>query len=182
MERRIPPQVAAVIYAVTFGFHARQRQKFIALMFKRYLRRKVFALRSRKLVEKKISLAEYLARYEDFCYQGYLDRPSLEKLLFTFYSHASLWPIHLERAGQSSEECDRYRQFLRRPLLPSPKPSQGVSPNTPETFGFCRKRLFMPTVSIPMIFMPTVSMPKKEKYPPQKAFPVPKKNFRVHPR
>jgi len=186
MEKRIPPHVVTVICEMTFGFHVRQRQKFIVLMFKRYLRGRVFALRNAHLVKKKISLAEYYAGFEDFCYQGYLDRPTYEYLKFTFYSHAKLWPIHMERAGQSSEYCERYRQFLCRPLRP-PKPSQCVSPNTPETFGFCRGLVDMPSVSIPRIFMSSVSiprifMPKKGKYPPPKAFPAPKKNFRAHPR
>jgi hypothetical protein len=121
LNRRISPQVAALLSAMTLGFHPCQRQYWRNLMMRRYLIRRLFGMRSQVIVKNKIARADHLADFEDFCYGGYYVRPTLQELRFCFFWAQKLWPIHLERAGESSFLCERYRLYLQEKMCPSKK-------------------------------------------------------------
>jgi hypothetical protein len=125
-DRRIPPLVAVIFFAMTTDFSGRQRSYWIFRLKRIFLMKRLYALRSKAIVAKKMARARYRADFEDFCYAGYFQRPIAGELLFLFIKAEALWPIHLERAGESIHFCKDYRNYLEEQTKPKPKPPREI--------------------------------------------------------
>ncbi len=179
---RIPPLVADLFFAMTLCFPARQRSYWIFLMKKRYLTRKLFALRSKAIVAKKMARAINRADFEDFCYAGYFERPSKSELLFSSIQAQALWPIHLERAGEGKNFCNNYSNYLEEQTKPKlPRKVRQVQQSKCDWKLMPRMRILLldlqmyHTRQIPVLERKEKNkLNEKFKFPPQKPLSPPK--------